>query len=150
MVERAHDLPSMAFTDPKEYLARMAEEENNDWDEEELKEKETVLMEIGKKYRDDGNAKDLEIMIKMIRPFTKLLSKAKAAKLIRLLVDMYLDMESSASSARAETAVELCKECISWATEEKRIFLRQVRSQIRVSLLIVVRKKCDSNQYVLF
>merc|ERR1712158_95449 len=71
----------------------------------ELKEKETVLMEIGKKYRDDGNA--------------------KAAKLIRLLVDMYLDMETSASSARAETAVELCKECITWATEEKRIFLRQ-------------------------
>ena len=81
MVERAHNPPSMAFTDPKEYLAKMAEEENNDWDEEELKEKETVLMEIGKKYRDDGNAKDLEIMIKMIRPFTKLLSKAKAAKL---------------------------------------------------------------------
>ena len=104
----------------------MAEEENNDWDEEQLKEKETVLMEIGKKYRDDGNAKDLEIMIKMIRPFTKLLSKAKAAKLIRLLVDMYLDMETTASSARAETAVELCKECITWATEEKRIFLRQV------------------------
>ena len=126
MVERAQNLPSMAFTDPKEYLAKMAEEENNDWDEEELKEKETVLMEIGKKYRDDGNAKDLEIMIKMIRPFTKLLSKAKAAKLIRLLVDMYLDMETSGSSARAETAVELCKECISWATEEKRIFLRQV------------------------
>ena len=128
----------------------MAEEENNDWDEEQLKEKETVLVEIGKKYRDDGNAKDLETMIKMIRPFTKLLSNAKAAKLIRLLVDMYLDMETTASSARAETAVELCKECISWATEEKRIFLRQVRSQIRVSLLIVVRKKCDSNQSVLF
>lgn len=138
MVERAHNPPSMAFTDPKEYLAKMAEEENNDWDEEELKEKETVLMEIGKKYRDDGNAKDLEIMIKMIRPFTKLLSKAKAAKLIRLLVDMYLDMETSASSARAETAVELCKECISWATEEKRIFLRQVRSE-----LMTIRKNCS-------
>ena len=26
MVERAHNLPSMAFTDPKEYLAKMAEE----------------------------------------------------------------------------------------------------------------------------
>ena len=67
------------------------------------------------------------MMIKMIRPFTKLLSKAKAAKLIRGLVDMYLDMETGASKGRAEQAVELCKECIQWATEEKRIFLRQVR-----------------------
>ena len=43
------------------------------------------------------------------------------------LVDMYLDMETGASKGRAEQAVELCKECIQWATEEKRIFLRQVR-----------------------
>merc|ERR1719282_150966 len=84
-------------------------------------------MDIGKKFRDDGNAKELENMIKMIRPFTKLLSKAKAAKLIRGLVDMYLDMETGGgvSSTRAVQAVELCKECIQWATEEKRIFLRQ-------------------------
>merc|ERR1712223_498580 len=94
-------------------------------DEEELKERESVIMDIGKKFKEDGKAQELENMIKSIRPFTKLLSKAKAAKLIRLLVDMYLDMETTASSARAETAVELCKECISWATEEKRIFLRQ-------------------------
>merc|ERR1712241_926246 len=54
-----------------------------------------------------------------------LLSKARAAKLIRGLVDMYLDMETSVSSERADHAVKLCKECVQWATEEKRIFLRQ-------------------------
>ena len=108
------------------WMLRMAEEENQEWDEEQLKEKETTIMQIGKKYRDDGNAKDLENMIKNIRPFTKLLSKAKAAKLIRGLVDMYLDMETGVGSSRAVQAVELCKECIQWATEEKRIFLRQV------------------------
>merc|ERR1740128_203973 len=107
-------------------------------DEEQLKEKETVIMEIGKKYdglailkelvfmrfifryREQGNAKELGHMIKVIRPFTKLLSKAKAAKLIRGLVDMYLDMEAATGYE-----VQLCKECIQWATEEKRIFLRQ-------------------------
>ena len=56
----------------------------------------------------------------MIRPFTKLLSKAKAAKLVRGLVDMYLDMDATTGYE-----VELCKECIQWATEEKRQFLRQ-------------------------
>merc|ERR1712142_888206 len=83
-------------------------------------EKETVIMEIGKKYREQGNAKDLGNMIRMIRPFTKLLSKAKAAKLIRGLVDMYLDMDAATGYE-----VQLCKECIQWATDEKRIFLRQ-------------------------
>ena len=112
----------------------MAEEENQELDEETLKERETVIMDIGKKFRDDGKAVELENMIKMIRPFTKLLSKAKAAKLIRGLVDMYLDMETGASKCRAEQAVELCKECIQWATEEKRIFLRQVRLSLHWSL----------------
>ena len=110
----------------------MAEEENQELDEESLKERETVIMDIGKKFRDDGKAVELENMIKRIRPFTKLLSKAKAAKLIRGLVDMYLDMETGASKGRAEQAVELCKECIQWATEEKRIFLRQVRFWMQI------------------
>ena len=96
-------------------------------DEEQLKEKETVIMEIGKKYREQGNAKDLGNMITAIRPFTKLLSKAKAAKLIRGLVDMYLDMDAATGYE-----VQLCKECIQWATDEKRIFLRQVWSNFRL------------------
>merc|ERR1712001_415153 len=72
------------------------------------------------KMREEGKAKELGNLIKQIRPFTKLLSKAKAAKLIRGLVDMYLDM-----GAATGYEVTLCKECITWATEEKRIFLRQ-------------------------
>merc|ERR1711983_552359 len=111
-------------------------------DEETLKARETVIMDIGKKFRDDGNAKELENMIKMIRPFTKLLSKAKAAKLIRGLVDMYLDMETGGgvSSTRAVQAVELCKECIQWATEEKRIFLRQALEARLIGLFYDVGK----------
>merc|ERR1711963_473752 len=122
----------------------MAEEENQDWDEEQLKEKETTIMQIGKKYRDDGNAKDLENMIKNIRPFTKLLSKAKAAKLIRGLVDMYLDMETGGGSSRAVQAVELCKECIQWATEEKRIFLRQALEARLIGLYFDVGRYQDA------
>ena len=103
-------------------FSSLAEAENKEYGEEELRDMESKAMEVGKKYREEGNAKDLGNMIKRIRPFTKLLSKAKAAKLIRGLVDMYLDMDAATGYE-----VQLCEECIQWATEEKRIFLRQVR-----------------------
>jgi len=110
--------------DPVQYLAMIAkeEEEKHDMqvDEEQLKEQETGIMELGNKYKTEGNAADLQKLIQMIRPFSKLLSKAKAAKLVRGLVDMYLDMDATTGYE-----VELCKECINWAKEEKRIFLRQ-------------------------
>merc|ERR1719211_929303 len=120
MVERAQSIPAMQPLDIQAYLANLAEAENKEYGEEELRDMESKAMEVGKKYREEGNAKDLGNMIKRIRPFTKLLSKAKAAKLIRGLVDMYLDM-----GADTGYEVTLCKECITWATEEKRIFLRQ-------------------------
>merc|ERR1712112_425788 len=120
MVERAGSIPAIEPMDVKEYLAKLEEEQNKEMDEEQLKENESKIMDLGQQYREQGNAEDLGRLIKLIRPFTKLLSKAKAAKLIRGLVDMYLDMGTDTGYE-----VTLCKECISWATEEKRIFLRQ-------------------------
>jgi len=121
MVERAQSIPAMESMDVKEYLAKLEEEQTcHDMDEEQLKDSETKIMQIGKKFAEDKKAEELGNLIKLIRPFTKLLSKAKAAKLIRGLVDMYLDMEAATGYE-----VQLCKECIQWAIEEKRIFLRQ-------------------------
>ena len=71
-------------------------------------------------------------MIRVIRPFTKLISKFKSAKLIRGLVDMCLDMDAATGYE-----VQLCKECIQWATDEKRIFLRQVRSNPKVFKILI-------------
>lgn len=48
------------------------------------------------------------------------MSKAKAAKLVRALVDLFLDMEACTG-----LEVDLCRECIDWAQQEKRTFLRQ-------------------------
>ena len=56
----------------------------------------------------------------MVRPYLGSLSKAKAAKLVRQLVDLFLDMESAVG-----LEVDLCKECIEWARQEKRNYLRQ-------------------------
>jgi 26S proteasome regulatory subunit N6 len=68
----------------------------------------------------EGKAEDLCKLIKNARPFLCLISKAKAAKLVRGLVDMFLDMEACTGYE-----VDLCKECIEWAKMEKRTFLRQ-------------------------
>merc|ERR1711899_170199 len=120
MVERAGSIPAMEPMDYKEFVAKLEEEQNREMDEEQLREMEASALDIGQKMREEGKAQELGNLIKLIRPFTKLLSKAKAAKLIRGLVDMYLDM-----GADTGYEVTLCKECITWATEEKRIFLRQ-------------------------
>ena len=37
-------------------------------------------------------------MIKCVRPFLNMVSKAKAAKLVRALVDLFLDMEAGTGS----------------------------------------------------
>lgn len=60
-------------------------------------------------------------LFQQVRDFVNSVSKAKAAKLVRSLVDMYLDIDNT-TAEQQETVVQ---ECIEWAREEKRTFLRQ-------------------------
>ncbi|KAG1685549.1 26S proteasome non-ATPase regulatory subunit 11 [Nymphon striatum] len=89
-------------------------------DEEAIRVKEQGIFELGEMFSKNGKAEDLGNLIKRVRPFLGIISKAKAAKLVRKLVDMFLDMEASTGFE-----VELCQECIAWAKQEKRTFLRQ-------------------------
>ncbi|KAJ8313828.1 hypothetical protein KUTeg_008389 [Tegillarca granosa] len=88
--------------------------------EEEIKVKEQAILDMGAILAELKQAEDLAALIKFTRPFLSLVSKAKAAKLVRALVDLFLDMEASTGKE-----VDLCKECIEWAKDEKRTFLRQ-------------------------
>ena len=108
MVERAGSIPAMEPMDYKEFVAKLEEEQNREMDEEQLREMEASALDIGQKMREEGKAQELGNLIKLIRPFTKLLSKAKAAKLIRGLVDMYLDMG-------ADTGCGSCPTCPAWS-----------------------------------
>ncbi|CAH0556149.1 unnamed protein product [Brassicogethes aeneus] len=95
------------------------EQEERD-DEENIKNKEQDILNLGEKYKKEGKAKELAELIKATRPFLGEISKAKAAKLVRSLVDFFLDLEAGIG-----IEVQLCKECIEWAKEERRTFLRQ-------------------------
>lgn len=104
-------------------------EVDKDVEEEDFIMTETSVLEKGKKLQEAGRANELAQLIVKTRPFLTELSKAKAAKLVRALVDLFLDMNASTG-----LEVQLCKECIEWAKTEKRTFLRQALTARLIAL----------------
>jgi len=101
---------------------------NNDPPSEEaLRDQEANILQLGERLREEGKATEMTNLIQKVRAVLKYMSKAKAAKLVRGLVDMFLEMKSNRDqeSDSGEREVQLCKECIEWAKEERRTFLRQ-------------------------
>jgi len=82
---------------------------------------EESILNMGTKLQEKGDVEKFNKLITQVRPILKNMSKAKAAKVVRKLVELYLDMDQTTN----ELAVKLCQECIQWAKEEKRTFLRQ-------------------------
>lgn len=79
---------------------------------------ETIISK-GKELSQAKDATNLAKLIHDIRPQLVDMPKAKAAKLVRQLVDMFLNLD-----AKTGQEVKLCQDCIEWAKEEKRTFLR--------------------------
>jgi len=113
-----------------------AKELSNEDVSQAVKRNEDKILEIGKLFQQRGDAESLGQLVKMVRPYLGSLSKAKAAKLVRQLVDLFLDMESAVG-----LEVDLCKECIEWARQEKRNYLRQALEARLMSLYF------DTKQY---
>ena len=107
---------AQTMSNPNTDLSNIADDE----EEDKIREKEQDILELGERYKKEGKANELADLIKATRPFLSQISKAKAAKLVRSLVDFFLDLEAGIG-----IEVQLCKECIEWAKEERRTFLRQ-------------------------
>jgi 26S proteasome regulatory subunit N6 len=75
--------------------------------EEALRDQEANILQLGEKYREEGKTKEMTDLIAKVRTFLKFMSKAKAAKLVRGLVDMFLDMRKEGETGDKE--VQLCK-----------------------------------------
>lgn len=112
MFDTVRELPLTSIT---EKILDIAEN-----DEEQIRQKEQGILQLGELYKKEKKAKELADLIKLTRPFLGMISKAKAAKLVRTLVDYFLDLEAGIG-----VEVQLCQECIDWAKYEKRTFLRQ-------------------------
>ena len=83
---------------------------NNDPPSEEaLRDQEANILELGERLREEGKAQEMTDLIQKVRAVLKYMSKAKAAKLVRGLVDMFLEMKTNRGSDNGEREVQLCK-----------------------------------------
>ncbi|GCC30193.1 hypothetical protein chiPu_0008641 [Chiloscyllium punctatum] len=110
-------------------------------DEEAVRVKEQSILELGGLLAKTGQAAELGGLLKYVRPFLNSISKAKAARLVRSLLDLFLDMEAATGQE-----VELCLECIEWAKSEKRTFLRQALEARLVSLYFDTKRYQEALQ----
>eukprot|EP01084_Bolivina_argentea_P310492 537312_1 len=97
-------------------------------DEEELNVlKERSIYDLAEIYSSSGSANDLKTLLLSIRPFFLKISKAKAGKIMRTLIDK---LRISLSARRGNIInytilIELCINCIDWCKLEGRRFLKQ-------------------------
>ncbi|KAL7273549.1 26S proteasome regulatory subunit rpn6 [Rhizina undulata] len=85
-----------------------------------LKEYELTLMELGGLYRDSRRTTELAELIKTSRSVMSSFAKAKTAKIVRQLIDLFTTIPDT-----LDIQIAVTKSCIDWAISEKRSFLRQ-------------------------
>jgi len=92
----------------------------NTADQDDVVSRESAILALGEDYKKAKQAEKLAQLIRDTRPFLGEISKAKAARLVRSLVDMLLELEGAST-----LEVTVCQENIEWAKKEHRTFLRQ-------------------------
>ncbi|KAK8086197.1 hypothetical protein PG994_001171 [Apiospora phragmitis] len=85
-----------------------------------IKEYETALISLGELYRDQKNSQGLVDLITTSRTVLSSFAKAKTAKLVRQLLDLFEKIPNT-----TDIQISITKSCIEWATSERRTFLRQ-------------------------
>ncbi|PHH69284.1 hypothetical protein CDD82_7861 [Ophiocordyceps australis] len=84
------------------------------------REYESALISLGELYRDQANIQDLVSLVRDSRSVFSSFAKAKSSKLVRQLLDLLREIPNSTN-----VEITLTKDCIEWATAERRAFQRQ-------------------------
>ncbi|KAI9901810.1 hypothetical protein N3K66_003627 [Trichothecium roseum] len=103
------------------------------------REYESALVSLGELYRDEKKTQELVDLVKESRTIFSSFAKAKSAKLVRQLLDLFKDIPNS-----TDTEVAVTKDCIEWATSERRAFQRQDLEVRLVNLYITKQAYYDS------
>ncbi|KAH6610172.1 hypothetical protein Trco_000192 [Trichoderma cornu-damae] len=85
------------------------------------REYESALISLGELYRDENRkTQELVNLVRESRTVFSSFAKAKSSKLVRQLLDLFKDIPDS-----IDVEVAVTKDCIEWATSERRAFQRQ-------------------------
>lgn len=82
---------------------------------------DSTLERLVKVYLRTGHSEKMLSLIKNLKPRLQMMSKPKAGKLVRSLIDTYLDT----CHMVGDKDVQVVANCVEWAREEHRLFLRQ-------------------------
>ncbi|EPY50722.1 19S proteasome regulatory subunit Rpn6 [Schizosaccharomyces cryophilus OY26] len=98
-------------------------------DESLINEQEQAMVGLSDLYVAENRHEDLAKFVQEVRPLMSNFSKAKAAKIIRTLIDKFSGTKNS-----LPLQIEVTKSCREWAIEGKRTFLRQALDTKLISL----------------
>ncbi|KAK4043562.1 hypothetical protein C8A01DRAFT_12939 [Parachaetomium inaequale] len=104
-----------------------------------VKEYEAALISLGELYRDQKNTDELAGLVTKSRTVLSSFAKAKTAKLIRQLLDLFEAIPNS-----LDIQIAVTKSCIEWATSERRSFLRQNLETRLVALYMAKQSHYDA------
>ncbi|KAK2071981.1 hypothetical protein P8C59_006362 [Phyllachora maydis] len=104
-----------------------------------IREYETALIALGELYRDEKNTQGLVDLVTQSRTVLSSFAKAKTAKLVRQLLDLFGDIPNT-----VDMQISVTKDCIEWATKERRSFLRQNLETRLVTLYMAKQSYYDA------
>ncbi|KAK4237631.1 PCI domain-containing protein [Achaetomium macrosporum] len=104
-----------------------------------IREYESALVSLGELYRDQKNTDELVGLVTKSRTVLSSFAKAKTAKLVRQLLDLFEAIPNS-----LDIQISVTKSCIEWATSERRSFLRQNLETRLVTLYMAKQSYYDA------
>ncbi|KAL9064475.1 MAG: hypothetical protein Q9161_008850 [Pseudevernia consocians] len=104
-----------------------------------LREYESALMGLGESYRDTRKTDELAELVKSSTSSLSSFTKAKTAKLVRQLLDLFSSIPNT-----VDIQISVTKSCIEWAISERRSFLRQNLETRLVSLYMQKQSYYDA------
>ncbi|KAK6346959.1 26S proteasome regulatory subunit rpn6 [Orbilia brochopaga] len=122
MSSRYEEAKSLSKTDPDKAVALYQQilSETPGMNEAALKEYELSLMDLGGIYRDRRQTRELAELITTSRSVMTSFAKAKTAKIVRQLIDLFTTIPDT-----VDLQISVTKSCVQWAISERRSFLRQ-------------------------